>query len=176
MLDRRRFKNPFIPEDIWNRMGSVFNEHMWDRLLRKHRMRLIMDKDSPEPAVSAEYWDEEDLIHITVSQPKLWNLDDLKFEIIQTAMHELIHANQYAAHEEQYDRVIAKCVPADAFNDYLSTFGEVQAYAHCCALDWIRGFDNTLYRYEECPWQVKRELYKQIDRWLRKYSEMYITK
>jgi hypothetical protein len=168
-LDRGRFKHPFIPADIWNSLGNKVNYTMWDRLLRKHRGRIVTGP-YPYPELEAVFLEDSFRIQIMISDIDNWDVSDLKYEIIQTMMHELIHVNQQYANELQYERPVANVTSDDADELYLSCFGEVQAYAHCQAIDILSGKSNNLNRYDYCLPKVKHELYRQRFRWIQKYS------
>lgn len=166
-LDRNLFYYPFVPADIWVALGDKINLTMWDRLFRKHRARIIMGK-LDYPAVEALFHEDKFRVQLFISDIDSWDVSDLKFELIQTMMHELIHANQdYAG--PQYGRMVAKVTSENPEEIYLSCFGEVQAYAHCMALEILSGREKDLDRYDMCLPAVKKELYRQRFRWMQKY-------
>lgn len=167
-LDTRVYKNPFITSVVWKRLGDKFDLDKWKKYLKKIRVRLVVTYAKTE-TVSAVYLEEEQVIQVYITKPNQWTINSLKFVVIQTIMHEYVHAHQFYCHPEQYDRMIVKCTPKTD-EEYLSSFGEVQAYAHCYAIDMFYKFDTTRERYEKCDPKVKRLLFQQALRWYHKHK------
>lgn len=161
------YKNPFIPSIIWRKLGNKFNLKSWKKVLTKLRVRLVIFH-CIEPEVNALYFDDKQSILLKISKPYLWDVNELKFEVIQTIMHEYVHVHQYYCHPEQYDKIIVKTEPGSE-EEYLSCFGEIQAFAHCLAIDILEGFGPTWDRYEDCHPRVKRIMMSQSQRWLEKH-------
>lgn len=166
-IDTGIYKNSFIPSIVWRKLGNKFDLKSWKRVLTKLRVRFVVFHYS-EPEVNALYFDDKQNILLRVSKPHLWDVDKLKFEVIQTIMHEYVHVHQYYCHPEQYDKIIVK-TEVGSENEYLSCFGEIQAFAHCLAIDILEGFGPTWDRYEECHPKVKRIMMAQSQRWLEKH-------
>jgi hypothetical protein len=149
-------------------MGSSYDFKAWKRLLKKYNCKLEQTKQPDFFAVSAQYLDGD--IEMYISRPEDTDFDILKFQVIQTLMHELIHVNQAGAHEEQYDRLFSKNDP----DEYLGKFGEIQAFAHDIAMEYIDTKDfstcETLCRYDGAEFAVRKELWRQIFRWLEYYN------
>lgn len=170
VLDRAVFKHPFIPAKIWKSLGSSFDLKQWGRVLKKHRISVTLGAEG-FTVVAAGFYDETNLIIVEISSPKLFKIDALKFELIQTVMHELIHANQFSGHADQYERPFGKS--KDEEQAYLGMFGEIQAFSHCIALEFMQfgwGAGPTITRYDNAEYQVKRELLRQLARWVEKHE------
>ncbi len=172
LLDRKVYRLAFNPMEVWVKLGSTFNQAMWARFLKKYRVR--MDYNEGEFAdVSGDLEEECKWINLLVSFPKDHNIDHVKFLLVQTMMHEYIHANQFYAHEEQYEKIISSWKPVNEEEEYLSKFGEIQAFAHCAALDQLNGIEDTVYRYSKMSPKTRKAFYIMISRWVHKYSNKY---
>lgn len=170
VLDRSVFKHPCIPAKLWKSLGNTFDLKQWARVLKKHRISIALGHEG-FAIVTAEFDDETNRITMEISSPESFRIDALKFELLQTLMHELIHANQFFGHEEQYGRIIG--TPKTEEQEYLSNFGELQAFAHCIALEFMQlgwGAGPTLARYDDFEQRAKRELLKQVVRWVEKHE------
>ena len=175
-FDRNIFKEPFIPKNVWRNLGKHFNLKEWNKKLEKYRVQIVEVKTrlKPRPEVLAIYHDEECKIDLTISNLKLFSgIEDLKFGVIQTIMHEMIHANQFFRHPDAYSKVIEE--QEKEYENYHAKFGEVEAFSHCIALEYLRegrwGAGNTLRRYKNCSPKIQRLLHKNTKKWVEVYHE-----
>ena len=179
-IDRKRFHRPFVPSVLYRELGDDFSFKRWRRVLKKHRVTLkirenvVNDSDISADANPGDYY-----INVVINYTR--RVDDiyqLKYDILQIIMHEMVHINQFFSHDNQYTLQI------DAHEleqeDYLSRFGEIQAYAHHCAIDFMEqgkwGVGYTYDSYKGCSKKVKSMLNKQIVRWLNKYNYVQLCK
>lgn len=168
-LDRGVYKTPLVFCDLWRKLGDKYEEKRWDRILRKYRARVISVKN--QWGVSGEYDDSSNRIKILIN-PKELSLDTLKFATIQTVMHELIHVHQNYCHAEQYERIISDRAVKGEHEEYMCKFGEIQAYAHCAALEYLVGIEDTINRYDEFSVKTKRLFLNLMFRWVNKYISL----
>ena len=169
MINRRKFRLPFISSKVYDELGQKFDPLKWNRILKKYRVTLKYECHTGDHCdVVGEYCTEKSKMHLTIILGQTVELQNLKFLLIQTIMHEMIHANQDCSHEFQYEKGFIKTDDEDL--KYYSCFGELQAYAHDAILESFNGHCNTYERYVNFPEKVKREFMKQTIKWLNKYK------
>jgi hypothetical protein len=173
-IDKKKFKEPFIPAKIWKDLGDRFEYRRWTRVLKKYRVFLsIRKKTLNHSDITAEAYPCNLYIYVYLNENRRIDLlDELKYDLLQYIMHEMIHINQFYSHEFQYDRIVKK--HENEYEDYLGKFGEIQAYAHHCFLDFCKnqkwGTGETWNSYQKTSPKVKEELVRQINRWEKKYK------
>lgn len=171
MLDREVFDHPICPSKLWKSLGNEYNFKQWRRVLKKYRAILSMSTTDEFDVVWGEYNDDDLTVSIFLIEPEKHPVNVVKFRIIQAVMHEMIHANQFCAHTDQCWRVIDK--QESEFLNYISTFGELDAFSHCIALEHLEDkaeLETTYKLYEPASPKVRKLLLKRIWRWMELYS------
>ena len=169
VLNRRKFRLPFVASEVYDELGDKFDPLKWNRQLKKYRTKLDYKIHSEKHCdVIGEYCTEKSKISLCVILGQTIDIHHLKFLLIQTIMHEMVHANQDGGHEFQYERTNIKSDDEDLI--YYSCFGEIQAYAHDAILESFNGYCITYERYSNMHENTKKEFMKQTIRWLNKYK------
>lgn len=195
-LDLSIFKKAFVPKKIWRSLGNEYNFKNWHRILTKYRVNL-QETSKQDGPVEGEYDEDNYVAKIIILTPKqrkiktksrqtanrrpittaalpkeIQNIDTLKFKVIQTIMHEMVHANQFFGNEAQVYKVIEK--QKTEYQNYISTRGEIVAYAHCIALEFLedgRWGAGTYTWFADCTPKIHKTLHKHIIRWLNMYAK-----
>lgn len=169
MINRRKFRLPFIPSTVSDELGDVVDPLKWNRILKKYRCTLKFETHEHDHCdVIGEYDAEKSKMHLVILLGQIIDLYHLKFILIQTIMHEMIHANQDHSHELQYEKGFVRSEDEDV--KYYSCFGEIQAYSHDAVLESFNGHCATYDRYKEMPEKVKKLFMSNTIRWLNKYK------
>ena len=199
----RPFKAKFVPNKIWNDLdkyryalkGLCHYTKKWKTRVEVHHI------ESECIVVGGEYDGLENrcFVHISYDLYSDLNMNDnewnwFKFRFIQVMMHELIHSAQASARDCYWSERTLNYIKTgdesiDSEREYLSSFDEIQAYAHCVYLE-IRNkrktvpverflLNNktrsiTVYNraFGKAMNPIKQELYKQIIRWDKKYRNL----
>jgi hypothetical protein len=155
-FNERPFRAKLIPAKVWKDLDLYENDSVGlANYCKKWRTKIEWLKKPSNAkmydeyvAIGGEYDPEQRQIIMqlhTLSFDKhnftqaSW--DKFKYRFIQTLMHELVHFMQY---DRRYDQWSNYVVPykkvghdkQDKERRYLSEFDEIQAYAHCCYLDF----------------------------------------
>lgn len=162
---------PFVPLKFWRSLGNEFNEKQWKRLLRRYRIKLSVVRNDSDHSITGEYDNVYDKITMEITNPEKFILTDLKFELIVSMIHEFIHGNQFHAHEDQCHRTVIDTSRMTMYDAYLCEFGEIQAFASCIALEMLECKIDTITRYNDAHPKVRRILFRQMFRWIEKYSQ-----
>lgn len=159
-----------IPKRLVKRLGD-YDPERWTRVLRNHRVDLIINEHKFDIAVVGEYDEERDSILIQITNPKAPNL---VFQLIQAIMHETIHADQFARDKKYYYARTCPKTDNDHIN-YLTLKGEVEAFAHCLLLESMDEPDlslcPTMKMYDDVPEKSKRTLLKYMKDWRKVYKD-----
>lgn len=209
------FRAKLIPSKVWRDLDRYRNDSVglinyckkWRTKVEFHEEKSKAKFYHSHVAVGGEYDPEERqcIIQICTTNfdkfqftEKTWNL--FKFKFIQVLMHELIHFMQY---DRRYDEWSDYVVPykhigharKDAERRYLSSFDEIQAYAHCIYLDYkmnkptlsiedLLSRSNTnkdsktfnyilrTFDYDYRNNHAIRKIVQQIAKWDRKYNKL----
>lgn len=172
-LNRTLYKHPFVPKNLWGSFGNHFDIDRWNKYLKKHRMKIIVNEEVSPEQVNGSFFLEDHSIELEIPKKSSYDVDKLRFSVLQTAMHELVHAKQFSNAPMLYSLVLEK--QEKKYETYHSQFGEIEAFAHCIALEFLAngkwGSGDTIQRYDGCTPKVKRALNRQIKHWIRIYHE-----
>ena len=153
---KRPFRAKFIPAKVWKDLDNYRNDGKGlSNYFKKWRTKVEF---RPEPSKAQMYKEyvsaggeydpttRQCSIHIYCSNfdkhkfsDKSWN--KFKYRLMQITMHEIIHFMQFDRRADAWSNYVVpyKRVSHQKKNDerkYLSEFDEIQAYAHCCFLDF----------------------------------------
>lgn len=170
-IDRAVFVLPFRPSKVWKSLGNEYNFKQWRRILKRYRVELRVDDSNEWDVVWGVYETDDRLIQVYVIEPEKEKLYKLKFRLIQLIMHEMVHANQFFAHEKQCWKVIEK--QSTEALDYMCTFGELDAFAHCITLEHLEcvaDFENAYRLFDNATPKARKLLIQRIWRWMNLYS------
>lgn len=170
-LDKTIFEHEICPSKLWKSLGNEYNFKQWRRILRRYRVDLKISETLEYDVVWGEYYTEEKIINLFLIEPKKHPLYVLKFRLIQTLMHEMIHAHQFFSHSDQCWKLIEK--QETEVLDYMSTFGEIDAFAHCIVLEHLENkteLENAYRLYDGVTPKVRKLLIKRMWRWMQIYS------
>lgn len=158
-----------IPKRLVKRLGD-FDPERWTKVLKYHRVNMMMNEHDIGVAVVAEYDEDDDSIFLQITDSKS---ESLVFEVIQAIMHETIHANQFQEDPNRYYRRTHK-LTNDVFIDYLALHGEVEAFGHCLFLESMDRVDiascPTSIQYRKVPDKVQRKLRSTAESWRKLYK------
>lgn len=152
----RPFRAKLIPAKVWSDLDDYENDSKGlSNYCKKWRTKVEFRKEPSKAEMYKEYvaiggeYDTENR-QITMQlytlnfdrhkfSPKSW--DKFKYRFIQTLMHEMIHFMQYDRRNDEWSNYVLPHkkighLKKDAERRYLSEFDEIQAYAHCCYLDF----------------------------------------
>lgn len=152
----RPFRAKFIPAKVWKDLDLYRNDGKGlSNYFRKWRTKIEF---RPEPSKAKMYesyvacggeYDpttRQSTIFIYTYYfdqfpftERTWS--KFKYRLMQVTMHELIHFMQFDRRGDEWSGYVVpyKKVKSQKKNDerkYLSEFDEIQAYAHCCLLDF----------------------------------------
>lgn len=170
-IDRAVFVLPFRPSKVWKSLGNEYNFKQWRRILKRYRVELRISDSKEWDIVWGEYDYDPKIIMTNLIEPEKQKLSILKFRVIQNIMHEMVHANQFFAHDKQCWKVIEK-QPTEAL-DYMCTFGEIDAFAHCITIEHLEDraeLEDTFALYENATPKARKLLIQRIWRWMNLYS------
>lgn len=151
----RPFRAKLIPSKIWTDLDKYRNDAKGlSNYFKKWRTKVVFCKEPSRAilyknyiSVGGEYDPDERRISIIIytQQFDTFTFQELawykfKYRVIQTLLHEAIHFMQY---DRRYDEASNYILPhrkvghekKDAEKLYLSSFDEIQAYAHCVYMD-----------------------------------------
>lgn len=150
------FRAKLIPAKVWRDLDRYKNDSVGLANFCKKWRTKIEWKDPPSKAkvyetyvaIGGEYDPENRQILMLLHTNKFdkhkftqvsW--DKFKYRFIQTLMHEIIHFMQFDRRADQWSNYVLPHKKIghekkDAERRYLSEFDEIQAYAHCCYLDF----------------------------------------
>lgn len=211
----RPFRAKLIPSKAWKDLDRYVNDSKGlSNYLKKWRTRIefLPQKSKSRVyktyvAVGGEYSPEDRQCLIIVHcnnfdsfkfSPESWNR--FKFKVIQVLMHELIHFMQYDRRGDEWSNYVVPYKKighrkVDQERRYLSEFDEIQAYAHCCWLDF-KSFKPNLsveellarskhykdsstlhyilktFHYDYRNNEAIPKIIKQIAKWDRKYNRV----
>jgi len=152
----RPFRAKLIPSKVWRDLDRYENDSKGlSNYFKKWRTRIEFRPEKSNAqiyktyiAVGGEY-DPEDrqcVLYIHTTKYDTFNFtvaswDQFKFKLIQVLMHELIHFMQYDRRGDEWSNYVVPFkrighLKIDEERAYLSEFDEIQAYAHCCWLDY----------------------------------------
>lgn len=170
LVDEGLYKQPLIPSVLWLALEKS-SIHLWGAILKRYRVEFEYTYTTDDAHTCLGEFDEErhiSKIHALVSTT-LDTPHNLIFQVIQTVMHEYIHASQ-SYHDSDHFNNVAEC---KTMIDYLSEWREIQALAHCAFLELMEYTDRptrTVDYYTDMPQNIKRKFYRQIARWAKKYD------
>jgi hypothetical protein len=165
-VDREKYRIPLIPAVLWHALEKTPIER-WRLLLRLYRIDFSHERtEDPVHTCVGEY-DEDSawskiIAHVSSNDTE----HNLVFQVIQTMMHEYIHASQSNCNSDEFNSV-------GVDDDYLSEWREIQALSHCAYLELMEYQDRptrTIEWYESATRKVRREFYQYIYRWYLKYQ------
>lgn len=168
-VNRDVYKRPLIPSVLWNTLENSRLE-VWNHVLRLFRVTLeIEETEDPVHTGLGEYDEDKNWSTIKILRSKSDTTHNLIFQVIQTIMHEYIHASQAECNSEMFNDVKS----TEKFEDYISEWREIQALAHCAYLE-IMEYDERPTRttdwYSYASPSTRKEFYKFIYRWYLKYN------
>lgn len=168
-VNRDVYKRPLIPSVLWNTLENSRLE-VWCHVLRLFRVTLeIEETEDLVHTGLGEYDEDKNWSTIKILRSKSDTTHNLIFQVIQTIMHEYIHASQAECNSEMFNDVKS----TEKFEDYISEWREIQALAHCAYLE-IMEYDERPTRttdwYSYASPSTRKEFYKFIYRWYLKYN------
>ena len=150
------FRAKLIPSKVWKDLDRYKNDSKGlSNYFRKWRTKIqfLPEKSTPTVyktfiAVGGEYDPEKRQCILCIHTTKYdqfnfsegaWN--QFKYKLLQVLMHELIHFMQYDRRGDERSNYVVPYkkigqLKIDEERAYLSEFDEIQAYAHCCWLDF----------------------------------------
>lgn len=152
----RPFRAKLIPSKVWKDLDRYINDSKGlSNYLKKWRTRIeyLPQKSKAKVyksyvAVGGEYSPEDRqcviIVHCNNFDTFQFNQDSwnrFKYKVMQVLMHELIHFMQYDRRGDEWSNYVVPYkkigrLKIDEERRYLSEFDEIQAYAHCCWLDF----------------------------------------
>ena len=152
----RPFRAKLIPAKVWRDLDRYENDSVGLANFCKKWRTKVQWRNPPTKAkmyetyvaIGGEYDPEERQIEMQIYTLNFdkhtfteltWN--KFKYRFIQTLMHEMIHFMQFDRRADQWSNYVLPHkkighAKKDAERKYLSEFDEIQAYAHCCYLDF----------------------------------------
>jgi hypothetical protein len=150
------FRAKLIPSKVWRDLDRYRNDSVGLANFCKKWRTKVEWKNPPSKAkmydtyaaIGGEYDPENRQIVMMIYTANFdkhkftqvsW--DKFKYRFIQTLMHEIIHFMQFHRRADQWSNYVLPHkkighAKKDEERRYLSEFDEIQAYAHCCYLDF----------------------------------------
>jgi hypothetical protein len=160
----------WTPKGLYDWLGP-YDFMKWHCKLLEIHVQLKEDHKKMVSSVSGRYLIDDNWIEITIHRTSDPNL---RFLVIQTILHELIHVGQlYNKDHSLFTRRTCR-LTGDTRTDYLTQDGELEAYAHCLLLE---SQDNptlplceTFLQYQDVPTRAQNRFLKFLYDWQSKYK------
>lgn len=151
-FDKRPFCAEFRPNVVFatlDRFKTSLNG--LQNYLKKFKTRVIWIDDADVVSCGGEFDSQHrngrinlhiqlnSLQQVMIFDDEDWSM--LKFRIVQTIMHELIHWRQYDLRNDD-DCAIIEYVSTHVDAAYYATLDEIEAYAHCAFLEMQREYST----------------------------------
>lgn len=168
-IDKGLYKKPLIPAVLWKALEQS-SIALWPSILKPYRVYFTLTQvDDLAHTCMGEYDEDTHTSNVVALVSKNDTHHNLIFQVIQTVMHEYIHASQSYCNSEQFNNV----GDSKTFEDYLSEWREIQALAHCAFLEIMEYTDRptrTMDLYSEVPEKIRKAFYRNISRWSQRYQ------
>jgi hypothetical protein len=159
----RPFRAKFTPAKIWQDLDRYRNDSVglanyfkkWRTKIQWFTQKSKAQYYKTHIAVGGEYSPEDRQCTIQIYTTeyntfafteKTW--ERFKYKLIQVTMHEMIHFMQFDRRDNEWSEYTVPYKKVgnekkDSAREYLSSFDEIQAYAHCILLDYKTRFPDT---------------------------------
>lgn len=168
-VNREVYKRAIVPAILWKALEKT-DIVLWGLILKKFRVNFIVSEtEDPAHTVLGEFHGDKDKVFVHAMVSKTDTHHNLIFQVIQTVMHEYIHASQIYCNEDTF----LDFQESNNFIEYISEWREIQALSHCAFLEIMEYTDRptlTTGYYLDAPDRVKKRFWKFVVRWSNKYQ------
>jgi hypothetical protein len=169
---------PINPRVLSKSLGK-YDLEKWKKSLKPHRVNLIEHPKPRYPSgqVGGGLDNDNWRIYLDLLMREDGKPCDMRFHVIQTILHEMIHADQFSKGGDRHYYRMTSTKTVNRNHEYLARIGEVKAFAHCSFLEFqnegqlLIGSRN---RYKDLPDATRRAFDRELFRWQDRYKKFDI--
>jgi len=153
-----------------------YNLEKWKQVMKEYRVRLSQRKNPifARWQAGGVLDDVKWKIHVDLLMREDGKPCDMRFHILQTLLHEMVHVQQFSCNPDTHYYPTTSSKVENPLHEYLAQKGEVKAFAHCAFLEFQNEgqlIASSRNRYKDMPMATKKALDRELYLWEKKYIE-----